>query len=331
MRVVEVVAPAKYHEKLIEIAERHEAVDYWSGAEVEDGRRMFRILISDEARQPLIDSLQNIVTVNEQTRILIHPIDAALPRPEARDDEEEKARIAGASATREELYHQIAQGAAMDFNYFLMVGLSTVVAAIGLIENNVAVIIGAMVIAPLLGPNLALAFGTALGDKTLMWQSFQASFLGAALTLMVSVVIGIAWPLPSYSEEILARTNVGLDGVALALASGAAAVLSLSSGTSTVLVGVMVAVALLPPTATMGLLIGGGKFQLAAGAALLLAVNIVSVILAAKLVFLAKGIKPRTWLEKQKARQSMTIYLILWAVLLGLMVSFILLREAKLQ
>lgn len=331
MRVVEVVAPAKYHEKLIEIAERNAAVDFWSSAEVEDGRRTFRILITDESRQPLIDALQNIITVNEHTRVVIHPIDAALPRPEVKADEEEKARIASASATREELYHQIAQGAAMDWNYFLMVGLSTVVAAIGLIENNVAVIIGAMVIAPLLGPNLAFAFGTALGDKSLMWQSFQASFAGAALAFVVSVLIGFAWPQPFYSEEILARTNVGLDGVALALASGAAAVLSLSSGTSTVLVGVMVAVALLPPTATMGLLIGGGKFELVIGSALLLAVNVVSVILAAKLVFLFKGIKPRTWLDKQKARQSMTIYTILWAVLLVLMVVFILLREAKLQ
>ncbi len=108
--------------------------------------------------------------------------------------------------------------------------------------------------------------------------------------------------------------------MALALASGAAAVLSLSTGLPSVLVGVMVAVALLPPTATMGLMLGAGKFKLAVGAGLLLAVNVVSVNLSAKVTFLARGIKPRTGLEKQKARQSMTAYIIFWLVTLGVLI-----------
>ena len=86
------------------------------------------------------------------------------------------------------------------------------------------------------------------------------------------------------STEILARTDVGLAGVALALVSGAAAVLSLTTGLSSTLVGVMVAVALLPPTATMGMLVGAGHMKLAGGAALLLAVNVVCVIISAKLM-----------------------------------------------
>jgi uncharacterized hydrophobic protein (TIGR00341 family) len=327
MRVIEVVAPGKHHETLIDIAERHEAIDFWWGTEAEDGRRSFRILISDENRQQLIDALQSLLAEAERARILIQPVDAALPRPQSDEpDAEEKPR--SASATREELYHQIESGAVTDVSFFLMVILSTIVAAIGLIEDNVAVIVGAMVIAPLLGPNLAFAFGTALGDRRLMWRALQAGMLGAGTAFAMSVAIGLVWPDKLQSHEILSRTDVKLDSIALALASGAAAVLSLSSGASTVLVGVMVAVALLPPTATMGLLTGGGQMQLAMGAGLLLAVNVVSVILAAKLVFLFKGIKPRTWLEKEKARQSMTAYLLLWVLVLGLMVVFILLRGA---
>jgi uncharacterized hydrophobic protein (TIGR00341 family) len=330
MRVIEVVAPGKHHDTLIDIAERHEAIDFWWGAEAEDGRRSFRILMSDENRQYLIDALQNLVAEPERLRILIYPIDAALPRPQSADtDAEEKPH--SASTTREELYHRIEQGAVTDVNFFLMVILSTIVAAIGLIEDNVAVIIGAMVIAPLLGPYLAFAFGTALGDRRLMWRSLQAGVLGGGVAFAMSVVIGLLWPDKLQSPEILLRTDVKLDSIALALASGAAAVLSLSSGTSTVLVGVMVAVALLPPAAAMGLLTGGGQMQLAMGAGLLLAVNVISVILAAKLVFLFKGIKPRTWLEKEKARQSMTVYILLWLLLLGLMVVFIVLRGARMQ
>jgi len=86
----------------------------------------------------------------------------------------------------------------------------------------------------------------------------------------------------------------------------------------------MVAVALLPPTATMGLMLGAGKFKLAVGAGLLLAVNVVSV------TFLVRGIKPRTWLEKQKARQSMTAYIVFWVVTLSILMVAIYLRHQTL-
>jgi uncharacterized membrane protein len=88
----------------------------------------------------------------------------------------------------------------------------------------------------------------------------------------------------------------------------------------------MVAVALLPPTATLGMLLGGGRSDLAAGAALLLAVNVVCVLLAAKLVFLFKGVRPRTWLERTRAKQSMAFYLVLWGTLLAILIAMILLR-----
>jgi len=178
------------------------------------------------------------------------------------------------------------------------VALSTVVASIGLIEDNIAVIIGAMVIAPLLGPNIASAFSASLGDSKLMWQALKTSLAGICPALLMSIVTGALWQDKVQSSEILVRTDVGLAGVALS--SGAAAVLSLATGLSSTPVGVMVAVALLPLTATPGMMLGSGRFSLAAGAGLLLAVNVVCINLAAKLMFLAKGVKPRAWLERRK-------------------------------
>ncbi|MBN1103125.1 MAG: DUF389 domain-containing protein, partial [Deltaproteobacteria bacterium] len=95
-----------------------------------------------------------------------------------------------------------------------------------------------------------------------------------------------------------------------------------------VLVGVMVAVALLPPAVTLGLMLGQGRFELAAGAALLLAVNVVCLNLASKAVFLVKGIRPRTWWEKEKARRAMRIYLLVWLATLVILVAFIYARRA---
>ena len=211
----------------------------------------------------------------------------------------------------------------------LLVFLSTVVVAIGLLENNVAVVIGAMVIAPLLGPNIALALGAALGDTHLMWKAFKTIITGIGLALFLSIGLGMYHPMNLDSPELLARTDAGLDSMALALASGAAAVISLTTGLSSVLVGVMVAVALLPPTVTLGIMLGAGQTQLAIGAALLLAMNIICVNLAAKVVFLVRGIKPRSWLEKQKARQSMTSYLVIWIISLSILLVVILFRRGQ--
>lgn len=325
MRIVEIIADASQKDTLAGIADHFEATDFWWGVENEGGRRSFRMLVSDEARQGLIDALQNLLSAAPNARIVILPVDATLPRPEPQEDEEGRRRRALVT-TREELYGQIAKGAVLDSNFLLLTFLSTIVAAIGLAEDNVAVVVGAMVIAPLLGPNIALAFATSLGDRELMWLAFRTNLGGLGLALLLSIGIGLIWPVNLESSEVMARTNVGMDSVALALASGAAAVLSLTTGLSSTLVGVMVAVALLPPTAVMGMLLGGGQPTLAGGAALLLAVNIVCVLLSAKAVFLIKGVRPRTWLERTRAKQSAAISLGLWASLLLVLIVIILLR-----
>lgn len=328
MRVIEIVADAAHTDTLTGIAEQYGAIDVWWGAEVENGRRSLRMLAPDDKRQALLDALQNVLGTADNVRILVMPVDAVLPRSQTAEVEAARAQARAASATREELYDQIEKGARLDSNFLLLVVLSTIVAAIGLIENNVAVVVGAMVIAPLLGPNIALAFATSLGDKELFWRSLKTNAAGLTLALAMSLVIGLIWPVNVESRELMARTDVGLDSVALALASGAAAVLSLATGLSSALVGVMVAVALLPPTATLGMMLGSGQQTLAMGAALLLAVNVVCVILSAKVVFLARGVKPRTWLEKRKARQSQTLYFVIWMAMLGILVGAIYLRRS---
>ncbi len=327
MRLIEIVADTGHSDTLASIAEQQGVTDFWCGAPAEDDRRSFRMLVNDGNRQPVMDALQQLLGGSENSRIVVMPIDTALPREE--EDEQ-----SAAAATREELYAQVERGVRIDSNYLLLVFLSTVVAAIGLVEDNIAVVVGAMVIAPLLGPNIALAFGSSLGDSELILKALKAATVGLGLAFLLSLGIGLLWPAEgTYSDmllssgEILSRTDVGLDNVVLALASGAAAVLSLTTGLSSTLVGVMVAVALLPPTATLGLLAGADQPQLATGALLLLAVNIVCVILAAKLVFLSKGVKPRTWYERRKARQSSLLYGIVWAGLLATLLLVMYIRQ----
>ncbi len=329
MRIVEVIADSGNADTLAGIAEHYDVVDFWWSVDNEDGRRSFRMLVPDETRQGVVDALQSLLGAAEGARVIILPVDAVWPRPKDDEDEEGRRRKAMV-ATREELSGEIGKGARLDSTFVLLTCLSTLVAAIGLAEDDVAVVVGAMVIAPLLGPNIAFAFAASLGDRRLMWQALKTSLAGLSLALALSFGIGLVWPVNLASHELMARTDVGMGGVVLALASGAAAVVSLTTGLATALVGVMVAVALLPPTATIGMMIGSGQTQLAAGAALLLAVNVVCVLLAAMVAFLLRGVRPRTWLERNRARQSMAVYLTLWATLLLILVGVILVRDTVL-
>lgn len=320
MRIIEVLADCGHADTLRSIAEQQEILDVWIDESSEEERCSMRMLVRPEKQQSVLDAVQGSLSGSENWRILIHPIEAVLPRA---PEPEEAEKPAPGMRLREELYHNVEEGSRLNSNYLWLVILSTVVASIGLIEDNVTVVIGAMVIAPLLGPNIALAFGAALGDRVLILRALQTNFAGLGLALVLAIGIGLLWPASITSHELLARTNVGLDSVVLALASGAAGVLSMTTGLSTALVGVMVAVALLPPTAALGLTLAGGNFHHALGAGLLLLVNIVSVNLAAKLVLMARGVKPRTWLEKQKARQSMQAYIVFWVVTLLLLLGAI--------
>jgi uncharacterized hydrophobic protein (TIGR00341 family) len=319
MKYVEVIAESGSVPVVRTIAEKYKAEDFRLGLVGDDGMQPMRLVVTDDKLQSVLDALQSILGAQATAQILVMPIEASLPKPE----EKERSAEDKATAAREALYEEVEKSSRLNANFIVLVMLSTVVAAIGLIENNIAVVIGAMVIAPLLGPNLALSLGTALGDIPLMRKSVYTLLVGILLVLVLSAAIGFAWPSGLNGSELMLRTEPTLESVVLALASGAAAALSLTSGLSSILVGVMVAVALLPPAATCGLMLGHGNLGLSSGAGLLLAVNVVCVNLASKIVFFIKGIHPRTWLEKEKARRATVVYVIVWLVTLLILVAAI--------
>lgn len=318
MKYVEIIAEEGSSDTILAIADKANARDIRLGMVGDDGMRQTRILVSDAQLQTTLDTLQHILGAQPTSQIVVLSAETALPKLE-----EDKQIKSAATAARESLYDEVEKSAHLDTNYLVLVILSTLVAAIALIENNVAVVIGAMVIAPLLGPNLALSVGTALGDTGLMLKAARTLLVGILLAVALSALIGFFWQFTEMSHELMSRTIVGIDSVVLALASGAAAALSLTTRLSSVLVGVMVAVALLPPATTLGIMLGKGNIDSALDAGLLLAVNIVSVNLASKIVFYIKGISPLTWFEKEKARKAMRIYLLVWFVSLVILVIFI--------
>lgn len=331
MRLIEVTFPEDRADDISQALKECDAEFIRIGASQRDGQRdgqcagmcSAQAFYTSGDAQALVDRLQDLFEDQSDWRMLVYPIEATAPKPdteEASGPEDSN----GERALREEIYDDVSDGADFSWNFLVLTLASTIVAAIGLNSDNIPAVIGAMVIAPLLGPILAFSLGTTLGDINLMAKSGRNAFVGLAIGMAGAALIGVFIDLNMESEELTSRVIVGLDSVALALAAGAAAALSVVAGVSAALVGVMVAAALLPPAAAAGLFLGGGEPTLAARALLLLAVNIICVMLSAQIVYFWKQVRPRKWVEQRSAAKAMRINLIALGVLLAAAIAIIL-------
>ena len=332
LRLIEMVLQEKDGEEVRELLKDQKVLEHRQ-VRLTDGEVLVRILLDVEQNEAVLDLLENKYAGEDGNRVVILPVEATLPRAEPEPEPEPDAIPGQATPdekpperiSREELYEDIKDAARCTRVYLTMSVLSTIVATVGLQHNNVAVIIGAMVIAPLLGPNMALALGTTLGDLPLLRRSVTTVLAGVAASMAFSVIIGMLVYVDPALPEVASRTRVGIGDIALALASGSAGAIAFTTGVSAALIGVMVAVALLPPLVTFGLMIGGGLPVLAMGALSLFMVNLICVNLAGVTTFLVQGIHPASWWEKERAAKATRIAIGLWVALLAVLVGLIML------
>ena len=204
-----------------------------------------------------------------------------------------------------------------------MVVIAAFVAAIGLLKNDVAVIIGSMVIAPLLAPNMALSLSTTLADLSLAKNSIITNMSGLVIGLLIGVFMGLVIDVDPEISQIASRSDVSYFYLFLALAAGAAGAYSITTGVAEALVGVMVAVALLPPLVAAGLLFGGGFWLNGAEAFLLCLVNVVCINLSGVVTFLLQGIQPKEWWKAEQAKRAVKAAVSVWIAMLFILAVFI--------
>lgn len=329
LRTLEVMLPRDRAPEVQGTLEEYHVLGLWTHELAED-QALVRVLLEAEAAEPILDRLQEHFSDVGSFRVILFPVEATLPRPEppeeqrapaepeSTEQETRKSRI-----SREELYQDVQDTAKLTLVYVVMVALSSIVAAAGLLKDSVAVIIGAMVIAPLLGPNIALSLATTLGDLRLAIRALKSNGAGLFLAFGLSAGLGLVLPVDPSIPEIASRTSVRLGDLVLALASGSAGAIAFTTGVSGALVGVMVAVALLPPLVATGLLLGAGHGELALAASLLVVSNVICVNLAGVVTFLAQGIRPATWWEADRASKATRYALILWVALLLILAAVI--------
>jgi uncharacterized hydrophobic protein (TIGR00271 family) len=243
---------------------------------------------------------------------------------------------------RNDAYVRIRRGARPSVDYYMLISLSAMIASLGLIVDSAAVVIGAMLVAPLMSPIIGSGLAGVLGEARFLKRSLTAVLQGAFLAISVGILAGFLTLNQPLAGEVLARTQPSLIDLGIAWFSGLAAAYALCrSDAAGALPGVAIAAALVPPLATVGItftvsaaavlemdpiawgsVLDGRAFQMPMGALLLFATNFVAIALAAAIMFLILGFRPAMARKERKRVQTYTfrfsfVLLFLVALLLG--------------
>ncbi|EMA43748.1 TIGR00341 family protein [Halococcus saccharolyticus] len=214
--------------------------------------------------------------------------------------------------------------------YYAMTVFSAVVAAAGLLLNSAAIVVGAMVIAPQVGSAMMTSVGMALNDRKLIGLGLRSQTGGLAAAIVAAIVLGFALEITGLVPtgldvanvaQVAQRTSPGLLAFAVAVCAGAAGAFGLSTGLSEALVGVMIAAALIPAAAAVGIGVAWGLPAVALGALALLVVNTVTVNLSGFLALGYLGYRPGTWGDDRGRRRFAPVAIALVVLVAVLAVS----------
>lgn len=206
--------------------------------------------------------------------------------------------------------------------YLLMNGAATLIAGFGLFQNSPAVIIGAMLIAMLMGPILGIALSLAEADLAGFWKAFRSELVGVALVMACAAAVGLLFRNLPIGSEILNRTQPTILDLCIALAGGVAAgYASVSKRLSGAMVGIAISTALVPPLTSCSILLVRGLSGPALGAFLNFLTNFVAIALAAMVVFLIAGFRPARQAQRYGALLISAVYLVIGAVLASYLYS----------
>ena len=210
-RLAHIYLPRDRSQILDDLTEKFDIVEHY---EVEaKNKREIKLLLDAEMTEPVLDFIENRYRLQEGFRVIVTPVEAVIPRLDV--DEKPKAEVKAQKSEseakriyREELYEDVNSVSSGGRTYILLVILSAFVAAIGLLRASVTIIIGAMVIAPLLGPNMGMALAATSGDSALAIRSLKTTFSGITIAVAIAIALGWFTSLDVNNPEIASRLQV---------------------------------------------------------------------------------------------------------------------------
>ena len=331
MRLVQVLVPKNKREPIVEILDE-EDIDFVLTEEASD-RDLTAVIsfpLPTPAVEPVLSRLREIQTEDDSYTIVMKAETVVSKQFEDLEerynqgDPNSRTRIA-----REELFSRAEEMSPAFRKFLLLTVIITVVATAGLLLDSAAIVVGSMVIAPLLGPSIGASVGTVLNDRDLFRTGIKlqaAGLVAAVVAATAFAAFAQATHLVPVSTDILSiaeinsRISPNLLALVIAVGAGVAAAWSMTSGASEVLVGVMVAAALVPPLGVVGIGIVYGLPIVALSASASVLVNVFAINLSGLAVFWYKGYRPASW-DQQDAASTETRRWILGFVVLILIVS----------
>jgi len=311
VRLVQVSIPTGKRDAVLSALDE-EGIDYVVTDET-SGREYTAVVtfpLPTKAVEPTLESLREVGIERDAYTVVLDP-ETVVSRQfeelsERYDEDPDPHRIA-----REELRTRADEMAPETRTYVLMTVVSVVIATAGLLLDSPSVVVGSMVIAPLIGPAMATSV---LADEELFARGVKLQVIGLVLavvaaTLFAAFVKTVNLVPPGLEivqvGEIAERTRPDVLSLVVALGAGTAGAVSLRSGVSASLVGVMIAVALVPPTAAIGIGIAWGLPSVVVGSSVLVLVNALSINLAALGTFWYGGYRPDNWFALDQARSAL--------------------------
>ncbi|MFC7176248.1 TIGR00341 family protein [Halosegnis marinus] len=333
MRLVQVTVPAGKRDTVLGTLDE-EGIDYVLTDET-SGREYVGVVyfpLPTAAVEPVLERLRE-AGIDDRAYTVIIDAETVVSRKfeqlkeEYEENDENDDRIA-----REELQARAEDLAPSLPTYVVMTVVSAVIATAGLLLDSPATVVGSMVIAPLIGPAMTAAVGSVVDEDELFVRGVRMQVLGMSIAVVAAAVFAFAVNAlnfvpasldPGSLGQVRERLNPDFLSLVVALGSGVAGAVSLTTGVSSALVGVMIAVALVPPAATVGIGIAYGSVSMAVSSGVLAVVNGLSINLAALSVLWYYGYRPARFFREDEARTATVRRVAVLVVAVALLSTFL--------
>ncbi|WP_435072912.1 TIGR00341 family protein [Halorubrum sp. HHNYT27] len=324
MRLVQLLIPKGNRSSVLEALDG-QGVDYAVFDEVGRGdfEAMVQFPVPPSGVEPIMEELVT-AGIREDAYTIVLPTETVVSKRLSALEE----RFPGLRISRDELYARADDLAPANSTFFAFLILSTVIATTGLLLDSAATIIGAMVVAPLMGPAVSASVGTVLDDRQMTRRGVVLQVTGLLAAIATAAVMGVLLQqtilIPPELDilsiaQVAERTSPNFLSLFLALGSGIAGSLSIMRGSGSTLVGVAIAVALVPPAATSGLGLAFGLPGIAIAAAVLVVVNLLAINVSALVLFYFAGFKPLDAGRFQGVRASLVSRVVILVVAIAVL------------
>lgn len=327
----------KYASEIDKVLEKKEIIGKWKISN-DNGYSRYTIVIEDKNIEMIRDYVSKLLKFDVEIEsikdvkniMMLESIDGFLPKiKEVEEGVVPTKKISKKIVDRistEELYEIITDSNSLNSNFILNVILASIVCSVGIIKEDLGILIVATAITPFLGAIIGYSFGISIGDEIVIKKSLKTIFFGFLISFLIGIVIGILWShLPNTyqidpNKKLFYDMHINQYTFILALASGASASLAITSGLSTIMASFMVSASLLPNVTISGILLSNGFFKMFLDSFLLLILNLTSIIFTSQIIFAIKKIKPKTKEAVENAKDNRARNLTVFFIILVLLI-----------